>query len=563
MQIGNTTVGGINAGSARVGSTTTPLSVRLREAQQTIIRQRSGFRDVLSQLSSLERGLKGLNQTSRNVRLVRRGDPAASVRGDALGLSTVGARSTLSTTEEINTQTSSYDPGSAVWRGQRLDGRSTARSTMPITITGDYIGDTTETLTFVSRRNANLGGRIQIDIYDGSNARIDRVDWAIGTSTAGATRTSSVTGLTLELGGGGRLRANDTFQINVNADDPQDLDPDVAFNASPGFEGGVSISTGSFQINGNTIAVNEADTLNDVLTRINTAGIDVTATLDGDTVSLSRDTDGDLDIALSNDTSGLLRALKLDAAVITRGSIDERTAAMDQVGAFSTVTAGSFTLNGQTIAVDPTADSLEDVLSRINSSGANVVATLSNDAVQFRAANGEGLEVSGDTSGLLDVLNIEEGTIEVSGPTGIRGSRNAARRISRDVIDLVDDINSILNPDAELDDIIRVDRIGVQSKLRGAIRTAFEDVDLNADDNLLGLQFNLDDETKDALTIRRSDQKRFEEQLRRNPREMRRLLFGSANRDGLVDQMLGAISAAREDLLGRVDEVSSVLSIRA
>jgi len=79
----------------------------------------------------------------------------------------------------------------------------------------------------------------------------------------------------------------------------------------------------------------------------------------------------------------------------------------------SAITAGHFTINGVAISVDPTTDTLNDVIDRINTSGAGVVASLvtvdGRTRLQLQAATPGGpLQIGalGDTSNFLSVTSL-------------------------------------------------------------------------------------------------------------------------------------------------------------
>ncbi|MEL6178565.1 MAG: hypothetical protein AAFS10_06410, partial [Myxococcota bacterium] len=126
------------------------------------------------------------------------------------------------------------------------------------------------------------------------------------------------------------------------------FDPNVAFNTSPGLEGGASVVDGSFDLNGTLIAVQASDTLNDVLDRINTSGAGVNATYDAGTesVTFTRQTTGANAITASSDTSGLLSALKLDSAITQLGEEADADKTLQEVAALSGISTGSATING-------------------------------------------------------------------------------------------------------------------------------------------------------------------------------------------------------------------------
>jgi flagellar hook-associated protein 2 len=62
------------------------------------------------------------------------------------------------------------------------------------------------------------------------------------------------------------------------------------------------------------------------------------------------------------------------------GQAASSTATLNTAGLANPVSAGSFTINGRAISVDPAVDSLSSLVSRINSSGAGVTASLVADA---------------------------------------------------------------------------------------------------------------------------------------------------------------------------------------
>ena len=86
----------------------------------------------------------------------------------------------------------------------------------------------------------------------------------------------------------------------------------VTRNSDPNLEPGLSVTDGSFQINGTTIDVNASDSINGVLDRINQSAAGVTATFEAasETVLLTQNTAGATpDLLLENDTSGFLAAV--------------------------------------------------------------------------------------------------------------------------------------------------------------------------------------------------------------------------------------------------------------
>ena len=176
-----------------------------------------------------------------------------------------------------------------------------------------------------------------------------------------------------------------------------------------------TVSTGTFTIKGTaaaTITVGAGDSLTTVIGKINaeTGTTGITATLVGNTLEL---TSGGADVQLGagGDTSNFLSATHLLASPGTTTRTSTRGLGQAQVNAnlssarLATAlvpSAGSFDVNGQTISYDATNESLNDVIDKINTSGAGVTAVYDNinDKLQITAdATGSKLVTLSDTTG--------------------------------------------------------------------------------------------------------------------------------------------------------------------
>jgi len=554
MDIGSKNVGIRNTDSLLESRTT--LAIAKRSFQSAAVRQGSAIRTMRSQLTELRSELESFDKLSRTARLVRGGGRAVPAKiSGSVSLSLDGdTSSSLSSSAELNTSSTSFSPSSPAW----------GSSSAPVTLSGEYTGDTTDTLTVEAYRGGRVGGAnaIGFNIYGSDGTLLDSVEWA-SRDPAGTTLTSAGTGLTFSLGAG-RINHLDTFEVDVQAGLTIDADATSTLDAaSPDFDG-ASFSAGSFLVNGTTISVDPAaDSLQDVLDRITASGAGVSAQLSGDTVTLTADAFGPGAISVGSDTTGLLAALKLDTGIAVDGVDNEREAAMSGVDDFSGVSAGSFTVNGTTISVDPASDSIDDVLDAINASGASVSAQYSDGSVRLVGLSGASVSLSGDTSGWLSSVGLAEGTADPTEGRGSRGSRQAARRLSEAFVDLAEKINALFGPDDELDGAAKVDRITVQSRIRAAIKGVFLDRDQTAKDNELGLTFNFDDEDEAVLTLRRSDVKKLATSMMREPRGVDRVLFGSNQQPGLVQVLDEAIGEADADLAEALGNLGSSLNTTA
>lgn len=193
------------------------------------------------------------------------------------------------------------------------------------------------------------------------------------------------------------------------------------------------IDAGNFTINGVQFSVDPTtDSLDTILNAINSSAAGVTATYDAitDKVTLANTTAGDtsvINLGAESDDSNLLSVLALTQATqLPNGSGSTATTSTRNLGAIAStetlnnnnfadgaVTAGTFSINGVSITVDPSSESLLDVLGAINESGAGVTAsydsatdsirviskTLGSPTIRFGGP--------GDTSNFLDVTNLD------------------------------------------------------------------------------------------------------------------------------------------------------------
>ncbi len=213
------------------------------------------------------------------------------------------------------------------------------------------------------------------------------------------------------------------------------INPNAALNSS-----GIStaITPGTFTVNGVQFTVNPASsTLNGVLSAINSSAAGVTATYDSvsDKVVFENSTPGNtaiVNFGATSDTSDLLSIIGVKGAVQTTGVNGSTVVTSNRsLGAVSTssvlntvnfaggaITAGNFRINGVSITVDPTTDTLSSVLSRINASGANVTATFDSSTDTIRVVSktlgSRTISFQAGTSNFLSVTNLT-GAVQTAG----------------------------------------------------------------------------------------------------------------------------------------------------
>ena len=233
--------------------------------------------------------------------------------------------------------------------------------------------------------------------------------------------------LTTELAGGNAVRGSFDIQVTTLASATvgtssnylgQVVDPNVALDSA-----GLSLAptSGTFTVNGTEITIDvTTDTLNDVLTDISN-NTNVTATFSATTnkITLTNDDPGDTDIinlGATSDTSNFLDSGRLTAATQTgtpttlESTVDiavvNPSDTLDNIFGAGTVTAGTFQINGTTITVaDPSTETLDDVLTAINSSDAGVTASFDGSSDTIRVVSdtlgSRTIDFTDGTSGFL------------------------------------------------------------------------------------------------------------------------------------------------------------------
>ncbi|MFM1770101.1 MAG: hypothetical protein RJA22_2630 [Verrucomicrobiota bacterium] len=379
----------------------------------------------------------GLDVTTPEASSVRRGwagvgldvtspETPSTLEGvGAIGLDVTSpeAESTLVSTGEANAAATSYGVVQATFlRGSNVQG-SVGR------VSGVYAG------TGAAAAATSL--RIRIDSPDtvlgavptAVSLRVfDQAGTSLGTFTSLVAAGQSISlgadiGLSVAFSAGTVLRnAETTFSVSRTT--PTEVDPDAVFNDAdvnlrPRFENGAQVTAGSFTVNGTAVAVLAGDSIRTVLDRLNSTVAGVTASFSGDKVALRTTSASEEDLVLGNDTSGFLAALKLSGATTARGNVRDDRQVLARTAAFASVAAGSFQVNGVSIAVDAGVDTLETVLARLNASGAGVTAAYdaATDRVRLTgtANSEEDIVLGADSTGLLAALRLD-------GATTVRGN---------------------------------------------------------------------------------------------------------------------------------------------
>jgi len=187
-------------------------------------------------------------------------------------------------------------------------------------------------------------------------------------------------------------------------------------------------TNGTFTINGTKINIQDYTqiSVDELIGKINSSGAGVTASYNAneDRIELKSNYDGPGKISLGDisDTSDALSILRLSAgegasAVLgtTDGYIDPSTKLSDS-GMTAGISAGVFTINDVSIYVDPSKDSLNDVIYKVNNSGANVTMSYDSntDKVTVRSNGVDKVSFGSpnDSSNFLEAVNLTDNTLE-------------------------------------------------------------------------------------------------------------------------------------------------------
>ncbi len=493
---------------------------------------------LTAQLERLEDELVDFRNVLRSARLQRGGTTAAGVAfvdSIALGLSTTGTAATLSSHTEVNTTPTSYSSRTPAWTGG---------STRSIAVTGTYDGsqgDDTLTAT-VDLGPLGTGFPTRIFIRDGAGNEIDRL--TVTGLTPGETF-AMTNGLELTFGAGD-FENGDTFTIDVSTSVGTSLDPTKAFNGAgteaAQLDAGFTINDGSFDLNGVTIAVNAGDSLNDVLDRIDNSAAGVTASYDSvaDRVTITGNTAGsDSEVRLENDSSGFVAALKLDGLGPVRGEAADVDKPLSDLAQFAVVTAGTVTVNGTIIALDPSTDTVNTLLVALGSANGVNARLLPNGQIRLESKAGGSLTVDDGGTQLFDALGIEERTYVAAEATtggGRRLSQVTARKIAAETEDVREALDAILDHGVTA---------GLTGRLHGELTQLVEEaLDGEAGVNRYADLAGLDTFTNDSV----ASTSRLAREVRQSYRDIQDLWLGERRRDGLIDGLRSVIDDAQAQL---------------
>ncbi len=433
---------------------------------------------------------------------------ASTSSAASINLTHVGVTAArIDATAQVNTAATSFSTRGPSWLNT---GVALGTTTTNVTMSGVYTGTYSGALTFQVQSRMTVGVEANtVKVTDSTGATVANV--AMGALDPAGTTYTLANGLEFSFSAG-TIRQKDSWQVSVNPSTPTSVDTTKALGGtraqSAWLDDGVTVTNGNFTVNGESISVATTDTLTTVLDRITASAAGVTASYDAatDSVSLVQKTLGDAQtITLGADTSGFLAAVKLSGASVTPGtSVSDPTIPMSTYPEFAGVSAGTITVNGVGISIDPSTQSVIDVLDAIHASSAGVDAAWNDTTHTAHLANrsdASPLVIDEGTTGFFSAVHITEGTFantpgtpavpEVPATPDVPAVLGRAIARSVTVAKRVDDVVRAFNrlQDTGTDWA----GLGAVSQLRGALKTKVSTALGSGLDSGFGLRFSTDE----------------------------------------------------------------------
>lgn len=480
----------------------------------------------------------------------------------ALGLDLTATAATLASSGEINASPMSFTPFGPDW----TDG-----STALLTIGGEYDGSNGDgNLTFETRQPGIRGiNNLRLRVYDPLGNQISNIN--VRASDPIDTQYDLQNGLFVTVGDGLFLN-QDTTTIQISTSTGEVFNPSLPFNGqrndNPNFQYYDApnaldpVVDGAFELNGQSIAVAASETLTDIVDRINSAGAGVTVTYNSATerVEFLQDSTGSQPgILIENDSSNLVAALKLDSANVVPGNDPENQQLLQDVALFDSVTNGNFSINNTAISVDRSGDSLDSIIERINTAGAGVTASFDSSSQQVIIESNDAdsaLDIDSNGTGLFAALNIPEGRVDaVASGSGV--SRRRSYLIADELQAAFGGLNTLFQDGTFLDG---KDHTGI---FRNALASAIAEIfgkQGGSSEEIFGLRFNNSTTARQRGLFAGIERRDLTSDLQTRGGDVKRLLAGSRDRDGLIQALGNATVAALQNISTALGQPGTVIN---
>jgi flagellar hook-associated protein 2 len=225
-----------------------------------------------------------------------------------------------------------------------------------------------------------------------------------------------------------QMATSATRQGTSNVGRPLSATTDVSGVTLGGAPFGTPVKAGTFMVNGEQVTVESADTLQGVFDKISAAtGGTVTAGYDPNTDTITLTGTGEIVLGSAADSSNFLQVARLSnngTATVTSSSALGAVRMSGSVSSANLATAisdggagaGSFKINGVEITFSASADSISEVLKRINDSSAGVTASCDSVNDRFLLTNKStgdvGIALEDVTGNFLAATGLTTGTLQ-------------------------------------------------------------------------------------------------------------------------------------------------------
>jgi hypothetical protein len=244
---------------------------------------------------------------------------------------------------------------------------------------------------------------------------------------------------------------------------------------------------------------------------------------------------------------------------LTRGATDDADKTLSSVAQFSSMSSGTITINSVDISIDVSADSLNDVISRVNASAAGVTSSLFNVQrfkVESNSAD-QSLDLDSGTTGFFAALNMVDGTSESSfGARELQNKTVMPRTRATRIADAYEDFASAYNvifdknkfqaeKDSSLEDFLETLRSDLKSAVQGGFGSTMTDVDSG-----YGISYDFGATANRVFDFTLLDKMDFVKKLSKEGNDVNELFFGLDRNDddGLIEKILNALET-HEDFL--------------
>ncbi|MDX2475180.1 MAG: flagellin hook IN motif-containing protein [Candidatus Krumholzibacteria bacterium] len=514
------------------------------DQRQQLLFARDKISDLQKALHIIDKNLPKVGRSSQK-------SAATTQSASDLGLG-IPTAAYLESTAEVNATGTSFETHGPGWEGT---------STAVALIDGEYDGSNgSGTMTFyVDKAGSRESNDLKIKVLDPAGDKIETIH-ILRNDDLDTIYTLS-NGLELTLGAGDLIK-DDIFTLDVSTTTGSIANPDQAFNATgtadANLEYGLDVGPGTFEVNGTTINVAADDSINSVLAKINgsAAGVTATYSMSTELVTLVHDTPGVAgSISLQNDTSGFLATTKLAGATLVAGIEDQRDSLLKDLDRFVATTAGDVFINGTAIAIDPDADSLQDVIDRINASESGAQASIDATGRYFTLTaenTTDQLVVDDNGRGFFPALAVASGTSapanSVSNDSD-KKNRQRAHRISAAMRDISKAVNSLFGtgvPGDEVGNWLQLVRTNMTNDF-----TSLMNGNGKSDLARIGLKFDLNANTGRVFRFSGQDEVTLNSAVSKRSNAVRDLFLNE--RSSREVGFLEALQATAEVNLGAID----------